>query len=135
MRKSGLTREQMVKARRAAYWATTTLIACDAIIAGAVYLAHAQFIVKAFAHMGYPIYFLNILGAAQLLGALALLAPVRATVKEWTYAGFGITYVSGFISHLASGDGAEALQPLIMFALLAASYLTRPPVTASSTGA
>lgn len=124
-----------MKARRAAYWATTTLVACDAILAGVVYLAHAQFIVKAFAHLGYPIYFLNILGTAQLLGAAALVAPVRATFKEWAYAGFGITYVSGFISHLVSGDGAEAMQPLIVLALLAASYLTRPPAAVASTGA
>ena len=82
--------------------------------------------------MGYPIYFLNILGVAQLLGAIALLVPRRATIKEWAYAGFGITYISGFISHMVSGDGPEALEPLIVFALLAASYVTRPAARGGS---
>src|SRR5215831_19258760 len=101
-----------VKIRRIIYWTTTTLIACDATVAGVLYLARLPYVVRSFAHMGYPIYFLTILGVAQILGACALVVPRRATVKEWAYAGFGITYVSGFISHLVSGDGAEALEPL-----------------------
>jgi hypothetical protein len=115
-----------VKARSVAYWTTTALVALDAILAGIIYLSHAQFIVKAFLHMGYPIYFLNILGVAQLLGALALLIPGRATIKEWAYAGLGFTYIGGSISHLVSGDGFEALEPLVIFALLVGSYITRP---------
>ena len=115
-----------MKTKTITYWISTTLLACDATLAGVLYLAHAPFVMKAFAHMGYPIYFLNILGVAQLLGACALLVPGRGTFKEWAYAGFGITYISGFISHIVSGDGPEALEPLVVLAVLTVSYLSRP---------
>jgi hypothetical protein len=115
-----------MKTKTITYWISTTLLACDATAAGVFYLAHAPFVVEAFAHMGYPVYFLNILGVAQLLGAFALLVPGRVTVKEWAYAGFGITYISGFISHVVTGDGPEALEPLVVFTVLTMSYLTRP---------
>jgi hypothetical protein len=45
---------------------------------------------------------------AKLLGAILLLAPVPARLKEWTYAGFGFTLGSAVIAHLAIGDGVEA---------------------------
>ena len=39
--------------------------------------------------------------------------------------GFGITIISAAYSHLLSGDGWMALDPLFFFAMLVTSYLTR----------
>jgi hypothetical protein len=39
---------------------------------------------------------------------VALLAPVPARLKEWTYAGFAFDLVSAVIAHLSVGDGPEA---------------------------
>jgi hypothetical protein len=114
-----------MKARNLTYWIATALIAFDATIAGTTYLFHAPFLMKAFAHMGYPSYFINILGVAQLLGASVLLLPGNVTFKEWAYAGFGFIYLGGAISHWVSGDGAESLEPVVLLMVLAASYLTR----------
>ena len=56
--------------------------------------------------LGYPAYFIQMLGIAKLLGAIAILIPgLHKTVKEWAYAGLffdlaGAVYsglgVSGF---------------------------------------
>ena len=119
-----------MRARHVAHWVTTTLVALDATYAGIAYLIRARIVVRSFEHMGYPPYFLRILGVAQLLGAIGLLLLRRPTVNEWAYAGFTFTYIGGCISHLVSGDGAEALQPLLLLGLLATSYLTRPPTHA-----
>jgi hypothetical protein len=105
---------------------TTALIATDAAIAGVLYLARAPFVQRSFAHMGYPGYFVTVLGVAQLLGACVLLAPAPLGVREWAYAGFAFTYLGGSISHLASGDGPEALEPLALLGVLTISYVTRP---------
>jgi hypothetical protein len=43
-----------MKAQSIVYWIATTLVACDATLAGVFYLTHAPFVMKAFAHMGYP---------------------------------------------------------------------------------
>ena len=69
------------------------------------YLTGSKQMVEAFRHLGYPDYFRRMLGVAKLSGVLALVAPrVPGVVREWAYAGFGITMVAAVISHLASGD-------------------------------
>ncbi len=40
--------------------------------------------------------------------------------------GFGITILSAAYSHLSSGDGLMALDPLVIFSALVLSYRTRP---------
>ena len=76
------------------------------------FTAYAQLslpvVAEAFARLGFPDYFRVELAWAKLLGVVALLAPVRARLKEWAYAGFAITLVSALIAHLAVGDGPEA---------------------------
>lgn len=80
----------------------------------------------AFGHLGFPDYFRIELAVAKLLGAILLLAPVPARVKEWTYAGFTIIFISAFIAHTASGDPmAMAIMPLVFLVLLIVSYLSR----------
>ena len=81
---------------------------------------------RALAHLGYPPYFSDLLGIAKLSGVCILLAPGFVKWKEWAYVGFGITVISASYSHWFSGDGLMALEPLVTFAALVVSYLTRP---------
>jgi uncharacterized membrane protein YphA (DoxX/SURF4 family) len=96
-----------------------------AMAAGA-YLTHAPKMVEAFTHLGYPLYFMMILGTAKLLGVIALLLPRLPRLKEWAYAGFVFTLISAFISHLESGDGSKALAPVVALVILTVSCLSRP---------
>jgi hypothetical protein len=116
-----------MKLRRMAYWVTTILVACVMTISGVLALVHAPAMMKALARLGYPVYFSDLLGAAKLAGVCVLLLPRWARLKEWAYVGFGITVLSACYSHLLSGGGAMALEPLITFVVLAISYWTRPP--------
>ncbi|HEV2708840.1 MAG TPA: DoxX family protein [Edaphobacter sp.] len=109
------------------YWVTTTLVACVMTISGVLALVHAPAMMKALARLGYPVYFSDLLGAAKLAGVCVLLLPRWARLKEWAYVGFGITVLSACYSHLLSGGGAMALEPLVTFVALAISYCTRPP--------
>jgi DoxX-like family len=76
--------------------------------------------------LGYPPYFSDLLAAGKLVGVSVLLAPGLVKLKEWAYVGFGITVLSACYSHFLSGDGLLALEPLVTFAALVVSYLTRP---------
>ena len=80
----------------------------------------------ALAHLGYPVYFSNLLGAGKLVGVGVLLAPGLGRFKEWAYAAFGIVVLSACYSHLLSGDGVMALEPLVTGAVLVISYVLRP---------
>jgi hypothetical protein len=63
------------------------------------------------------------LGVAKILAAAVLVVPqVPGTIKEWGYAGLGITFVSAIIAHLSTGDRAGAMAPLIFLGLMAVSY-------------
>jgi hypothetical protein len=115
-----------MKTKKTAYWITTAWVVCIMAITGLMSVLHAPRMMEGFAHLGYPPYFANLLGAAKLLGVCVLLAPGIARLKEWAYAGFGITILSASYSHLFSGDGLQALEPLATLAALAASYWTRP---------
>jgi len=114
-----------MKRKKTVYWITTAWVVCIMTISGVMSVIHAPRMMEGFAHLGYPPYFANLLGFAKLSGVCVLLAPGRARLKEWAYAGFGITILSASYSHLLSGDGFEALEPLVTFAALAASYVTR----------
>jgi DoxX-like protein len=115
-----------MKFRRMTYWVTTILVALVMTISGVLALVHAPAMMKALARLGYPVYFSDLLGAAKLAGVCVLLLPRAPRLKEWAYVGFGITVLSAVYSHLMSGAGAMALEPLITLVVLAVSYWTRP---------
>jgi hypothetical protein len=54
-------------------------------------------VAQAFAHLGFPAYFRVELSWAKFLGVLLLLTPVPRELKEWAYAGFAITIVTGLL--------------------------------------
>jgi DoxX-like family len=117
----------MTKTKVTIYWIATLFVACIMTISAVLALAHAPSMMTALAHLGYPAYFSNLLGVAKLAGICVLLVPGVARLKEWAYVGFGITILSASYSHLLSGDGLLALEPLLTFAALILSYTMRPP--------
>lgn len=77
-------------------------------------------------HFGFPDYFRIELAIAKITGVTVLLLPItKRWLKEWAYAGFVITVISGFIAHLASGDSISvSLSALIALATFMASYIS-----------
>lgn len=115
-----------MKFKKTVYWISTIFVALIMGISGVFALTHMPAMMKALAHLGYPVYFSNLLGAAKLAGVCVLLAPRWPRLKEWAYVGFGITVLSACYSHLLTGSGVMALEPLVTFAALVVSYCTRP---------
>ena len=89
------------------FWIVTALFCLQMGFTAYAQLRLPQ-VAEAFTHLGFPAYFRVELASAKLLGALLLLAPVPARLKEWAYAGFAIDLVSAFIAHLSVGDGTDA---------------------------
>jgi uncharacterized membrane protein YphA (DoxX/SURF4 family) len=108
------------------YWVVTGLLALSGVFAGVNYLWGSQQAVQAFAHVGYPQQLRIILGIAKLLGAITLVVPGLAKLKEWAYAGFTFAWISAFVAHYLAKDGPKAFMPVILLALLVVSYATRP---------
>ncbi|WP_426668284.1 DoxX family protein [Mucilaginibacter sp. McL0603] len=113
-----------MKAIKITYWITTAIVGLMMFYSAYAYLTQDA-MVQAFHHLGYPDYFRVELAIGKVLGAILLIAPVSAKIKEWVYAGFVITFISAFIAHTASGDPVNyRVMPVIFLVLMLVSYFT-----------
>ena len=120
-----------MKARIIAYWTTTALVASFIGSAGVAQLALLRGNVHGTAPvLGYPLYFMTILGFWKVLGAIAILVPRFPRLKEWAYAGIFFDLTGTAASHAAAGDhGVYAfhiLVTLFLAVVAVASWAFRP---------
>jgi uncharacterized membrane protein YphA (DoxX/SURF4 family) len=109
------------------YWICTGLIALSFLSGGVGEVVRAPQVIEGMHHLGYPAYFVVILGVWKILGTAAILAPRLPLVKEWAYAGMIFDLTGASTSHIASGDDARHIvTPLILAALVVASWALRP---------
>src|SRR5256885_14264261 len=114
-------------ARKIVYWTSTAIVAA-ALLMALTFLSGSEQVVSGFAKAGYPQHLRIVLGIAKPVAAIVLLLPGFALLKEWAYAGVTFALVMASISGYLSGDGVKgATLPLVLLALVAVSYFTRPP--------
>lgn len=113
--------------RPIAFWATTFVVVFE-LAAGSVWnLVPIEWVEVQLHHLGYPHFFTYILGVAQAVAAVAIIAPRLSLIKEWAYAGAFFLWSGAVVSHLAAGDGLESWRVPLMFSACAiASWLLRP---------
>jgi uncharacterized membrane protein YphA (DoxX/SURF4 family) len=114
--------------RTVGYWVATAIVAGELAVGAVWDILRIPYVRRIIAHLGYPEYFLVIMGVWKLPGAVVLLLPRCPRLKEWAYAGAFFVYSGAAISHLAVGDGAGPTAAPIAFAgLTVASWVLRAP--------
>lgn len=117
----------MTKRNKIIYWIATLWLALGMVSTGAVQLFHVKEEVEFILNLGYPAYFLTILGAWKILGTVAVLAPRFPLVKEWAYAGFFFSMSGAIFSHIGAGSSAaEFFGPALLLTLTVVSWYFRP---------
>ncbi len=117
----------MIKRNKIIYWIATLWLSLGMISSGLVQLLRMKEEVDMMAHLGYPLYFLTILGVWKMLGVITVLIPTFPVVKEWAYAGFFLAMSGAVISHIVLGDPAKELfGPALLIVLTVASWYFRP---------
>ena len=124
----------MSKRNKIIYWVATLWLALGMLSTGTLQLFKAKAEgalappgVYGITHLGYPVYFLTILGTWKILGVVAVLIPKFPLLKEWAYAGFFFAMSGAIFSHLASRDPLnENLPALLLLILTVASWYFRP---------
>lgn len=115
------------KIRSTIYWTTTALTAFFFLTGGVAYLVHVDPTMQGMAALGYPAYFVTILGIWKLLGGIVILAPRLPRLKEWAYAGIVFDLTGASISQGAVGHPAiKVIVPLVLLWIAAASWALRP---------
>jgi len=115
------------KSHKIIYWISTLWLALGMTATGIVQLIQQEQEKAMMTHLGYPFYFLTILGIWKLLGVLAVLVPRLPLLKEWAYAGFFFAMSGAVCSHIALGDsGKEFFGPVLLLILIALSWYFRP---------
>lgn len=117
----------MKKGTKIIYWIATIWLALGMLSGGIVQLLQVKESVDGITHLGYPTYFVSLLGVWKILGVVALLVPGFPVVKEWAYAGFFFAMSGAVISHVISGDAfAQILPSLMALILTVISWYFRP---------
>ena len=114
--------------RITAYWITTAVLATECLVGGVTGMVQMSPFLDTATDLGYPAYFMSILGVWYVSAGIVLLAPRLPRLKEWAYAGLVFNYTGAAASHIWVGDGADKLVgPVIFLGLTAASWALRPP--------
>jgi uncharacterized membrane protein YphA (DoxX/SURF4 family) len=124
----------MSKRNKIIYWISTLWLALGMLATGTLQLLKMQAEgavappgVYGITQLGYPIYFLTILGVWKILGVVALLIPKFPLLKEWAYAGFFFVMSGAIFSHIAVGHPMKEIFPgLLLLILTVMSWYFRP---------
>ncbi len=118
----------MNKGKTIIYWTVTILMSVGMLGSGIAQVMHAQQMIELVKPLGYPVYFLSIIGTWKILGVIAVLLPGFKLVKEWAYAGFFFLMTGALVSHLAAGvhDVKDVLGPVFQTIFIVLSWYCRP---------
>jgi hypothetical protein len=114
------------KAGKIIYWVSTLWLALGMLSSAIVQLMKMDEEVQMFTHLGYPVYFLILLGVWKISGVIVILLPGLPLLKEWAYAGFFFAMSGAVFSHVALGDDVKDLfGPVLLLVLTILSWYFR----------
>ena len=120
-----------MKPKLIGYWTTTGILEFVLLSGGAAQVMHQRETVAGIMLLGYPEYFVTIVGAWKILGAITILLRRFPTLREWAYAGIFFEMTGAAVSHAMCGDyGTYAFHffaPLIFAGLALTSRSLYPP--------
>lgn len=109
------------------YWIATSLLAFGMIGSGIAQILHLEDMNAIITHIGYPLYFMYIIGVWKILGIIVIIIPKFPLLKEWAYAGFFFLMTGALVSHLFMGDtGSAIFGPLFQTIFVVVSWYFRP---------
>jgi hypothetical protein len=117
----------MEKRRKIAYWIITALLSFCIFSGGLMQALLVKGVIQGFKPLGYPTYFIELIGIWKMLGIIAILVPGFKLLKEWAYAGIFFTMTGAVISHIASNDmTVQIVAPIVLAIFTVLSWYLRP---------
>ena len=117
----------MEKQKRIWYWIVTAILSFSIFFGGLAQALQLKETVQGFKPLGYPNYFISLIGIWKMLGVIAILIPKFKLLKEWAYAGIFFVMSGAVISHIASNDvSIQIIAPFLLAILTVLSWYLRP---------
>ncbi|HTD39124.1 MAG TPA: DoxX family protein [Mucilaginibacter sp.] len=109
------------------YWIVTAILSFCIFFGGLTQALQLKQTIEGFKPLGYPIYFISLIGIWKMLGVIAILIPKFKLLKEWAYAGIFFTMTGAVISHISSNDvKAQIIAPIVLAVFTVLSWYLRP---------
>ena len=109
------------------YWIITILLSFCIFFGGLTQALQLKEVLQGFKPLGYPTYFISLIGIWKMLGVIAILIPKFPLLKEWAYAGIFFAMTGAVISHLASNDiHPQIIAPFVLAVFTVLSWYLRP---------
>ena len=117
----------MEKRKKIWYWIITLLLSFCIFSGGLMQALLVKGVIDGFKPLGYPTYFICLIGIWKMLGVIAILLPGFKLLKEWAYAGIFFTMTGAVISHIASNDiKPQIIAPVMLAIFTVLSWYLRP---------
>jgi hypothetical protein len=118
----------MKKSKLIWYWIITAILSLCIFTGGLFQALLVPDVLKGFKPLGYPTYFIALIGIWKMLGIIAILVPKFPLLKEWAYAGIFFVMTGAVISHIASNDiSVQIISPIVLAIFDVLSWCLRPP--------
>ncbi|MEO6850538.1 MAG: DoxX family protein [Mucilaginibacter sp.] len=116
------------------YWIITAILSFCIFSGGLAQALQVKGVIQGFKPLGYPTYFISIIGVWKVLGIIAILVPKFPLVKEWAYAGIFFVMSGAVMSHIASNDvSVQIIAPFLLAVFTILSWYLRPADRSSIT--
>jgi uncharacterized membrane protein len=109
------------------YWIFTAILSFCIFSGGLAQAVQVKGVVQGFKPLGYPNYFISLIGVWKVLGVIAILIPKFKLLKEWAYAGIFFAMSGAVISYIASNDVyIQIIAPFLLAVFTVLSWYLRP---------
>ncbi|MGN6566667.1 MAG: DoxX family protein [Flavipsychrobacter sp.] len=109
------------------YWIITVILSFCLFTGGLAQAVQVKDVIAGFKPLGYPTYFISLIGIWKMLGIIAILVPGFKLLKEWAYAGLFFVMSGAVISHIAAGNVTiQIIAPFLLTIFTVLSWYLRP---------
>ena len=111
-----------LKNKRIIFWTITVLISAFFILSGYMEVTKNPATYPKTLRMGYPPYFITLLGIAKLIGSAVFLIPRFKRLREWVFAAFTIDVIFAFVSGYNIQSYNDCIKAVVVFIILMFTY-------------
>ena len=116
-----------MKAKAIGYWVFTVLLVFFMLPGGVFQVLRTPQTVEGFAKLGFPLYFVVLVGVWKVLGSIAIVWPGFPLLKEWAYAGIFFDLTGAAVANAVSDHvWWHVAAPLVIIGALYGSWVLRP---------